>query len=475
MLADVELKMSIVAARVCPRWNARRWSQPEACILPPSRDLGYHGAVMIPRYSRPEMSALWSDQAKFQRWLDVEVAACEAWADLGRIPRADADAIREHATFDLAKIDEYIAVTHHDVTAFLHSVTDSLGDEGRFVHFGLTSSDVWDTATGLQLRDACDILLKGVDELQSVIERQARTYRDALCVGRTHGVHAEPTTFGLKLAVWVDEMRRNKQRLLAAREAVAVGAISGTVGTHASVPPELEEIVCQRLGLGLEAASTQIIQRDRHAQFVATLAIIGASLEKFATEIRGLQKTEVREAEEPFDEGQTGSSAMPHKRNPELCERICGLARVLRGYAVTAMENVALWHERDISHSSTERIVFPDACLILDYALHLFTGVMDRLRVFPDHMRENIDRSYGLVFSQRVLLALIETDMSRGDAYAIVQRNAMKAWNERVPFQGLLLADPEVTARLSPAEIDAIFDYSFYLANVGATFDRLGL
>ena len=430
---------------------------------------------MIPRYSRPEMSALWSDEAKFQRWLDVEVAACEAWADLGRIPREAADAIRENASFELAKIDEYIAITHHDVTAFLRSVTDSLGEEGRYVHFGLTSSDVWDTATGLQLRDACDLLLQGVDALSAVLERQAKIHRDTLCVGRTHGVHAEPTTFGLKLAVWVDEMRRNRERLVAAREAVAVGAISGTVGTHASVPPELEEIVCKRLGLGLEAASTQIIQRDRHAQFVTTLALIGASLEKFATEIRGLQKTEVREAEEPFDEGQTGSSAMPHKRNPELCERVCGLARVLRGYAVTAMENVALWHERDISHSSTERIVFPDACLVLDYALAIFTGVMDRLRVFPEHMRENLDRSYGLVFSQRVLLALIDTGMSRQDAYGIVQRNAMCAWNERQPFKDLLLADPEVTARLSPDELDTIFDYSFYLQNVGATFDRLGL
>ncbi|MFN8508831.1 MAG: adenylosuccinate lyase, partial [Dehalococcoidia bacterium] len=306
---------------------------------------------MIPRYSRPQMAALWTDQAKFQRWLDVEVAACEAWADLGQVPAEDAAKIRANATFDLAKVDEYLAITHHDVTAFLRSVTDHLGEEGRWVHFGLTSSDVWDTATGLQLRDAADLLLADVDALSAVLERQATAHRDTLCVGRTHGVHAEPTTFGLKLAVWVDEMRRNRERLVAARGAVAVGAISGTVGTHASVPPALEEIVCEKLGLGIENASTQIIQRDRHAQFVTTLALIGASLEKFATEIRALQKTEVREAEEPFDEGQTGSSSMPHKRNPEKCERIAGLARVLRGYAVTAMENVALWHERDISHS----------------------------------------------------------------------------------------------------------------------------
>ncbi len=421
------------------------------------------------------MSAVWDDQNKFQRWLDVEVAACDAWAELGQIPAEAAAKIRRDARFDLARIHEYIAITHHDVTAFLRSVAESLGEEGRYVHFGLTSSDVWDTATGLQLRDACDLLLKGIDGLSAVLERQAVAHRDTLCTGRTHGVHAEPTTFGLKLAVWVDEMRRNRKRLESARDAIAVGAISGTVGTHASVPPELEEIVCRKLGLGVEAASTQVIQRDRHAQFVTTIAIIGASLEKFATEIRALQKTEVREAEEPFDEGQTGSSAMPHKRNPELCERVTGLARILRGYAVTSMENVALWHERDISHSSTERIMFPDATLVLDYMLHIFTGVMDRLTVFPEHMRENLERSYGLVFSQRVLLALIETGLSRQEAYAIVQRNAMTAWRQRTPFLDLLLADADVTNRLPESELRALFDYGFYLQNIGATFERLGL
>lgn len=430
---------------------------------------------MIPRYSRPEMAAVWTDQAKYQRWLDVEVAACEAWAELGQIPAAAAAKIRRDARFDLEKVNEYIAVTHHDVTAFLRSVSESLGEEGRYVHFGLTSSDVWDTATGLQLRDACDLLLRGIDGLSAVLERQAVAHRDTLCTGRTHGVHAEPTTFGLKLTVWVDEMRRNRKRLEQAREAIAVGAISGTVGTHASCPPELEEIVCRKLDLGIEAASTQVIQRDRHAQFVTTLAIIGASLEKFATEIRALQKTEVREAEEPFDEGQTGSSAMPHKRNPELCERVTGLARVLRGYAVTSLENVALWHERDISHSSTERIVFPDATLVLDYALSIFTGVMDRLTVFPEHMKENLERSYGLVFSQRVLLALIETGLSRQAAYTIVQRNAMLAWKQRTPFIDLLLADAEVSSRLNEGDLRALFDYGFYLKNIGATYERLGL
>jgi len=421
------------------------------------------------------MAAIWTDDAKFGRWLDVEVAACDAWADLGHVPRADADKIRRNAAFDLEKINEYMAITHHDVTAFLRSVSESLGDEGRWVHFGLTSSDVWDTATGLQLRDACDLLLEDVEALQAVLERQAVAHRNTLCVGRTHGVHAEPTTFGLKIAVWVDEMRRNRARLVAAREAVAVGAISGTVGTHASVPPALEEIVCRKLGLGVEAASTQVIQRDRHAQFVTTLALIGASLEKFSTEIRALQKTEVREAEEPFDEGQTGSSAMPHKRNPEKCERITGLARVLRGYAVTAMENVALWHERDISHSSTERIIFPDACLVLDYMLTLFTDIMDRLIVYPEHMRENLERSFGLVFSQRVLLALIDAGMSRQDAYAVVQRNAMAAWRTRRQFLDLLLADTAVADRLAEAELRGLFNYGFYLENIGATFERLGL
>jgi adenylosuccinate lyase len=374
------------------------------------------------------------------------------------------------------KVHEYIAITHHDVTAFLRSVTDSLGEEGRYVHFGLTSSDVWDTATALQLRDASDLLLEGLNDLSRVVERQAKAHRDTLCAGRTHGVHAEPTTFGLKLAVWVDELRRARARLEQAREAIAVGAISGTVGTHASVPPQLEEIVCRTLGLGIEPASTQIIQRDRHAQFVTTLALIGASLEKFATEIRSLQRTEVREVEEPFDEGsQTGSSSMPHKRNPEKCERITGLARLLRGYAVTAMENVALWNERDISHSSTERVIFPDACLVLDYMVALFTDIMDRLVVYPENMRENLGRSYGLVFSQRVLLALIETGMARQDAYGIVQRHAMEAWRTRRHYLDVLLEDPEVTSRLPEDELRGLFDYGFYLKNIGATFERLGL
>jgi adenylosuccinate lyase len=421
------------------------------------------------------MAAIWSDEAKFQRWLDVEVAVCEAWAELGVIPADAAERIARNARFDLARIGEYLRETHHDMTAFLRSVADSLGDDARWVHFGLTSSDVWDTATALQLRDAADLLLRDIDALLVVLEHRAREYRRTLCVGRTHGVHAEPTTFGLKLAVWVDEMRRQRARLESARASVAVGAISGTVGTHASVPPEVEEIVCRKLGLGIEAASTQVIQRDRHAHFVLTLALIGASLEKFATEIRHLQRTEVLEAEEPFAEGQTGSSAMPHKRNPEKCERICGLARLLRGYAMTALENVALWHERDISHSSAERIILPDACLALDYALDLFTQIMGGLVVYPERMRENLDRSYGLVFSQRVLLALIEAGMSREAAYRLVQEHAMRAWRERRPFYELLREDPRVTERLSSEKLADLFDYDFYLRNIDATFERLGL
>ncbi len=453
---------------------AARWFERPAPIEPWHRFA--YPLQVIPRYSRPEMSAVWSEESKFQRWLDVEVAATDAWSQLGQIPREAAEKIRRDASFDLVKVHEYIAITHHDVTAFLRSVNESLGEEGRYVHFGLTSSDVWDTATALQLRDSCDLLLEDLDDLSRVVERQAQAHRDTLCTGRTHGVHAEPTTFGLKLAVWVDELRRGRTRLEQAREAIAVGAISGTVGTHASVPPELEEIVCRKLGLGIELASTQIIQRDRHAQFVMTLALIGASLEKFATEIRALQKTEVREVEEPFDEGtQTGSSSMPHKRNPEKCERITGLARLLRGYAVTAMENVALWHERDISHSSTERVIFPDASLVLDYMLALFTDIMDRLVVYPENMKDNLERSYGLVFSHRVLLALIETGIPRQDAYTIVQRHAMEAWRSRRPYLDLLLEDPGVTSRLPEAELRALFDYGFYLKNIGATFDRLGL
>lgn len=430
---------------------------------------------MIERYSRPEMARIWSEESKFQRWLEVELAIVDAWAEKGVVPREDAEAIRRKARFDIDAIWQYWKTTHHDVTAFLRSVADSLGEEGRWVHLGATSSDVWDTATALQLRDAAELLERDLAALREALERRAVEFKHTLCIGRTHGVHAEPTTFGLKLAGWVSEVRRNQRRLAEAKAEAAVGKLSGAVGTHATMPPDVEEAALRSLGLAVEPVSTQVVPRDRHAAFIATLALIAASLERFATEIRHLQRTEVLEAEEPFGEGQTGSSAMPHKRNPEKCERICGLARVMRGYALTAYENVSLWHERDISHSSTERIILPDACLALDYMLALFTDVMAGLQVYPQRMRENLELTQGLVFSQRVLLALVEKGMSRTAAYEVVQRNAMRAWKERAPFRALLEGEPEVASRLSAAELDELFDYGYFVRYVDDAFARLGL
>ncbi len=430
---------------------------------------------MIPRYSRPEMTAIWDDEFKYNTWLSVEVAVVQAWADAGAIPRADADLIAQHARVNIADINRYIAETHHDVTAFMRSVADSLGPESRWVHLGLTSSDVWDTATNLQMMAAADLLLGQLATLRETVGRQALQHKDTICVGRTHGVHAEPTTFGLKLAVWVAELARHEQRLRDARETIAVGQMSGPVGTHATVPPSVEEDACRHLGVAVAEVTNQIIQRDRHAFYVSVLAGIGSSMEKFATEIRGLQRTEILEAEEPFSAGQTGSSSMPHKRNPELCERVCGLARTLRGYAVMAMEDVALWHERDISHSSTERIVLPDATGLLAYMLHIFTGVVDGLVVYPERMRANLELTQGLVFSQKVLLALIESGLSREAAYEIVQRHSMVAWERRTPFRGLLEAESEVTSRLDQAALDRIFDYHAYLEHIDASFVRIGL
>lgn len=430
---------------------------------------------MIERYTHPEMARIWSEQNKYDLWLRVEVAVCEAWADEGLIPREAAAKIARDASYDSEAVAMYEREMHHDFNAFLRSVADSLGEEGRYVHFGLTSYDVEDTAQGLRLSQAADLLMQDIERLTAVLERRAVEYKDTLMMGRSHGVHAEPITFGLKLALWVDEMRRNAHRLAEARRMIAVGKISGPVGTHATVPPSVEERVCERLGLKPAPISNQIVQRDRHAQFMTTLALIAASLEKFATEIRHLQRTEVLEAEEPFAVGQTGSSSMPHKRNPEKCERICGLARVIRGHAVTALENVALWHERDISHSSTERIILPDACLALDYMLRLFTDIMDRLVVYPERMRENMELTKGLIFSERVLLALIEKGMSRQDAYKLVQGHAMRAFKERLPYYDLLAADPEVTRRLPEDELKSLFDYSYYTRYVDESFRRLGL
>jgi adenylosuccinate lyase len=373
-------------------------------------------------------------------------------------------------------MDEILKETHHDVTAFLNTVAESIGEESRYIHLGMTSSDVMDTALSLQLIEANDILAEDIKELTSVLAGMAMKYKNTPMTGRTHGVHAEPITFGLKLALWFEEMKRNRTRLEEARKIIAVGKISGAVGTYATLSPQVEEKACHKLGLVPAPISNQVIQRDRHAQFTTTLAIIAGSLEKFATEIRALQKTEVREVEEPFSPGQTGSSAMPHKRNPELCERVCGLARLMRGYSVTSMENITLWHERDISHSSAERIILPDACLALDYSMNVFTSVMKGLNVYPDRMKKNMEITRGLLFSQRVLLALIDKGMSRHNAYKIVQRSAMKTWqSSSKKFVTLLKADPEVMAVLSVKELEALFDYNYYLRFVDDIFRRLGL
>ena len=420
------------------------------------------------------MKKIWSDKNKFDQWLKVEIAVCEAWAELGEIPREDIVKIKK-ASYNLSRVAEFLKVTHHDMTAFLNSVAESLGAESRFIHLGLTSSDVMDTALSLQLTQSARILMKDVADLIAVLENKAIEHKYTIMIGRTHGVHAEPTTFGLKMALWAEEMKRNSIRLAEAEKCISAGKISGAVGTYASVQPEVEKLACTRLGLTPARISSQIVQRDRHAQFLTTLAIIAGSLEKFATEIRGLQRTEVLEVEEPFEEGQTGSSAMPHKRNPELCERICGLARLMRGYALTSLENIALWHERDISHSSTERIILPDSCLALDYMLSIFTSIIKGLKVYPENMRHNIELTQGLIFSQRVLLALIDKGLTREEAYKMVQDNAMEAWQGKKSFLALLKMDKRITKYLSQEELKSLFDYNYYLKYLDTVFERLGL
>jgi adenylosuccinate lyase len=429
---------------------------------------------MIERYSRPRMKRVWSDENKFDKWLKVEIAACEAWAELGIIPRRDLSKIKM-ARVNLKRMEEILKETHHDVTAFLGSVAESLGEESRFIHLGLTSNDVIDTALCLQLLEAAQILSEDIKQLIGVLARQAIKHKYTVMIGRTHGIHAEPVSFGLKLALWTEEMRRNLKRLSEAEKVISVGKISGAVGTYATLTPEVEEKACAKLGLTPSPISNQILQRDRHAQFVTTLAIIASSLEKFATEIRGLQRTEIREVEEPFASGQTGSSAMPHKRNPELCERVCGISRLVRGYALTSMENIALWHERDISHSSAERIILPDSCLVLDYALAIFTSVIKGLTVFPEKMKKDMELTKGLIFSQRVMLALIDKGLSREEAYKMVQRNAMKAWKGSKNFRTLLKADAEVGAVLPADELEPLFDEQYYLRYMDIIFGRLGL
>jgi adenylosuccinate lyase len=429
---------------------------------------------MIERYSRPRMTAVWSEKNKADKWLQVEIAVCEAWAERGVIPPEAMDSIRG-AMYNLERWQEYEREMHHDFNAFLRSVADSIGEESRFIHLGLTSYDVEDTALALRMIEATEILEDDIRALMDAIAVRAREHKHTLTMGRSHGVHGEPTSFGLKLASWWDEMRRNSHRLVDAKEQISYGKISGPVGSHATVPPDLEDAVCGHLGLMVEPISTQIVHRDRHAYFLSTLAVIAASLDRFAVELRHLQRTEVLEAEEPFSAGQTGSSSMPHKRNPEKCERISGLARLFRGYAVAALENVALWHERDISHSSVERVILPDACILLDYMLDLMTFIVRGMLVYPERMKANMEMSYGLPFSQRVLLALIEKGMVRHDAYKVVQSNAMKAWEAQKPYLDFLLDDEQVTSLLSRDELASLFDYNYYTRYVNDSFERLGL
>lgn len=430
---------------------------------------------MIDRYTMPKMREIWSEENKFRKWLEVEIAACEAWASLGKIPKDALAKIKRKASFDVARINEIEKETAHDLIAFLTSVAEKVGPESRFIHLGMTSYDVEDTARCLQMRDSADLIIKDIEEVIKIVKRRAKEEKDTVMMGRTHGVHAEPITFGLKLLVWVAEMERNLQRIKNARETVSAGKISGAVGTYANLDPRVEEYVCKKLKLKPSPASTQVLQRDRHAEFLTTLAVIAASLEQFATEIRNLQRTEVWEVEEPFGKGQKGSSAMPHKKNPIMSERIAGLARVVRGNALAGLENVALWHERDIAHSSVERIILPDSCLLVDYILQIFARVMDGLVIFPLNMRKNIERSFGLTFSQKILLALTDKGLTREDAYKIVQTAAMKARASGKNLKEEILASREAMKHLDRAAVEQIFDIRNHLKNINVIFRRFGL
>ena len=432
-----------------------------------------YSTIMITRYSREKMSKIWKIETKFEKWMAVELAACEAHVELGNISKEDLEIIKEKANFNVERISQIESEIHHDVIAFLTCVAEYVGPSSRFIHLGLTSSDVVDTAFSLQIQDAGKILLEDIETLLSVLKKQAHTHKNTLCMGRTHGVHAEPTTFGLKLTVWYEELKRNHSRLKEALLHTNVGKISGAVGNFAHMPPSLEEKVCQKVGLIPANASTQILQRDRHAHFITTLAIIGGTLEKMATEIRALQKTEFNEALEPFSQNQKGSSAMPHKRNPIVCERVTGLSRTLRGYALTAMENQNLWHERDISHSGAERIIFPDACVGLDYMFGLMTNVIENLVVNEKAMQENIGRSYNVFFSQQLLLRMIEKGMLREDAYRIVQKNAHAAFDERIMFDQKIRSDDTIKSLLTQDELNAIFSFDCYTRHVDTIFERV--
>lgn len=430
---------------------------------------------MLSRYTRPEMAAIWSEHKKYECWLAVELAADEAWAELGHIPAADVAKLKQNAKFDVDRIAEIEAITHHDVIAFTRNLSESLGPEKKWVHYGLTSTDVVDTAQGYRLKQANDILRQDLQQLADVIGQRAQEFKYTVCMGRTHGVHAEPTTFGLKLARWYSEMKRNIERFDHAARGVEAGKISGAVGTFAEVPPFVEEYVCNKLGIRPQEITTQVLPRDLHAEYIAALALIATSLEEFATEIRSLQRTEIHEVEEHFAKGQKGSSAMPHKRNPIGSENISGLARVCRGHIVTAYENITLWHERDISHSSAERIILPDTTSLLDYMLHRFTRIIKNLDVFPETMKKNMDKTLGLIYSGRVLLKLVESGLSREEAYDLIQPYTAQCWAEQVPFRPLLEADPTVQKQLSKADLDDAFDYHWHLRHVDDIFRRVGL
>lgn len=430
---------------------------------------------MISRYTRPEMGAIWADENRYKAWLEVEIVACEAWAKLGVIPEEDVKKIREKASFDVQRILEIEQETRHDVVAFTRAVSETLGEERKWVHYGLTSTDVVDTALSYLLKQANEILERDIKNFIEILKNKAIEHKYTVMMGRTHGVHAEPTTFGLKLGLWYEEMKRNLERFQAAAEGVRVGKISGAVGTFANIDPFIEQYVCEKLGLKPAPISTQTLQRDRHAHYIATLSLIATSIEKFAIEIRGLQKSETREVEEYFAKGQKGSSAMPHKRNPVGSENMSGLARVIRGYMMTAYENVALWHERDISHSSAERIILPDATIALNYMLNRFSNIVKNLTVYPENMKRNMTKTYGLIYSQRVLLSLIDKGMVREEAYDLVQPKAMEAWERGVQFRELIENEPRITSVLTQEEIDDCFDYRHHLKHVDTIFSRIGL
>ena len=428
---------------------------------------------MIPRYSREAMTAIWSPENRYRKWLDIEILACEAMAQKGEIPSGALKNIKEKAAFDVARIEEIEKATKHDVIAFLTSVVEKVGEDGKFIHKGLTSSDILDTSLAVLLKEAADMLIDDMRRLLDVLKNKAMRYKDTLMVGRSHGIHAEPITFGLKMALWYQEMERNLARMIRAKETISYGKISGAVGTYSFIDPSIEDYVCRKLGLTPAPVSSQIVQRDRHAEYFTTLAIIGSSIDKFSQEIRLLQRTEVREAEEYFAPGQKGSSAMPHKRNPVLSENLSGLARLMRSYAVAALENIPLWHERDISHSSVERVIAPDATVLLDFMLSRFTDLLDTLVVYPERMLANLNMTRGIIFSQMVLLKLIDKGMSREDAYAAVQKNAMKSWQDDEDFKMLLLEDVEVMSCLTAEDIHAAFKLENFLRHIDVVYYRV--